>query len=117
MVAGLPRGLPYQVVEVDGAAVQVRVGVQTGQFQQIVYQISKGGDLLQSLVSSVGRLRVGGPGRGVPQVDLQAGAQRGQRGTQFVGGVGDEPALPIGDGLDPPEYVVERLDKPPQLIV
>ena len=42
------------------------------------------------------------------KVDLQPGAKRSQRGAQFVGGVGDEPALSVGGGVDPREEVVER---------
>nr|WP_246508724.1 hypothetical protein [Actinocrinis puniceicyclus] len=49
-------------------------------------------------------------------VDLELRAQRGDRAAQFVCGVGDESALPVGGRLDPTEQVVEGAGQPVQFI-
>jgi hypothetical protein len=55
--------------------------------------------------------------RAVTHVDLQSGPQGSQWGAEFMGGVGDEAALPICGGLDPPEQIVEGVREPAQLIL
>ena len=86
-----------------------------GQFDQVV---DEGGDLAQ-LTAQGGRgavaLRVGQPvGAGE---EFGVGAERGQRGAQFVGGVRDQPAL-RGDGLFQfAEHDVEAGGEPGDLVL
>ncbi len=51
------------------------------------------------------------------RADLQHGLFGGERGTQFVGGVGDEAPLRMERCLEPPEQAVERLAELPELVV
>ena len=54
---------------------------------------------------------------GVREVDLELGADAGQRAAQLVAGVGDEPALAVGGVLEPGEHRVHRLREPADLVV
>ena len=45
----------------------------------------------------------------VVQHDVDRRTHDGQRGTQLMGGVGDEPLLALERGLKPAEHLVERL--------
>jgi hypothetical protein len=56
-------------------------------------------------------------GRRVSQRDLQHGPLGGQRGTQFVGRVGDEMPLRLKRGLKPREQVVQGLAEPAELVI
>ena len=115
--AGLSHGFPRQIIEVDGTAVQAGICIQEGQLQQIVHQRGESRDLLQGQLSRIADLRVAFFVGRMAEVDFQPGAQRRQRRAQFVGGVGDEPALAICGGRDPFQQVVEGLGQAPQLIV
>jgi hypothetical protein len=54
-------------------------------------------------------VQVAGRGIGVVQHEVDGGAHDGQRGAQFVRGVGDEPLLALECGLEPAEHLVEGL--------
>ena len=54
-----------------------------------------------------GRAQGAGVGVGVGEGDFEEGAQPGEGGPQFVGGVGDEVALGVEGGLKAGEQVVE----------
>ena len=64
---------------------------------------------------ALGRLPVGA--LGVGEVDLELGADAGERAAQLVAGVGDEPALALGGVLEPGEHRVHRAGEPADLVV
>ena len=63
-----------------------------------------------------GRPQVVGVGVGVGEGDLEEGPLAGERGAQFVGGVGDEVTLRLERGFEAPEEVVEGLAELGELV-
>ena len=53
---------------------------------------------------------------GMGGVDLELGPDAGQRAAQLVGGVGDEPPLPLGRPGQPVEHRVHRVRQPGDLV-
>ena len=68
--------------------------------------------------ADVGRhgAQVAGRAVRVAQHDVDGGAHDGERGAQFMGGVGDEPLLALERGLKPAEHLVERLGQLAQFV-
>jgi hypothetical protein len=83
------------------------------QGEQVLDQALEGDGLIQD--TAVGQGAVGGVGVG--EIDLQLGADAGQRVAQLVGGVGDEALLAIVGIFDPVEHGVHGAGEPGDLVV
>ena len=68
--------------------------------------------------ADVGRhaAEVGGGAVGVVEYDVDGCSHDGERGTQLVRGVGDEPPLAVEGALEPVEHVVEGLGQLVELV-
>ncbi len=89
---GIAGRLDRQPGQVHGFALERPSRVEPGQQQQVIYQDGHPGRL--RLDPSQGVRHFLGHRARVPQGQLGVAADRGQRGAQFVRGVGGEPAQP-----------------------
>ena len=107
--AGLAVGrLPRQLGDVD-RLVRHGAGVLAGESQEIVEEPAQP---LRVGVDVGQRLGVGAVGKQIRRIP----AQRGDRVSQLVRGVGDEPPLGLARPLERGEHAVQRLGEPVDLL-
>ena len=105
----------HDLVEVDRRAVGgvERRGVGHRDREQVVDQALHADGVGEHV--ALGRLPVGE--LGVLEVDLELGADPGERAAQLVAGVGDEPTLAIGGVLEPGEHRVHGAGEATDLVL
>ncbi|OLB80431.1 MAG: hypothetical protein AUI14_06750 [Actinobacteria bacterium 13_2_20CM_2_71_6] len=107
------RGL-RDVTQVDRADEQVQAAlVGAGEREQVVHHPGHPPDLFGGAGEHLHRVRRQVSGG---QRHVQLGAHHGQRGTQVVGGIGDQAPLRVDAGFEAVEHRVECLRQPADLV-